>query len=88
MSLSGSSLFSSGSPAPQLLSYLLPKLLDGDFRLENPADALAPVLLQALHLAFHLVLARRAGRVEEVHVALRGGEVALEAAQLGFEVVV
>lgn len=78
----------SGSPVPQLLSYLLPKFLDSDFRLENPADALAPVLLQPLHLAFHLVLAGRACCVEEVHVALRGGEVALEAAQLGLEVVV
>lgn len=73
-------MLSSGSSAPQLLSYLLPELLDGDFRLENPADALAPVLLQALHLALDLVLAGRACCVEEVHVALRGGEVALEAA--------
>lgn len=81
-------MFSSSSPAPQLLSYLLPELLNCDFRLENPTDALAPVLLQPLHLAFHLVLAGRACGVEEVHVALRGGEVALEAAQLGLEVVV
>lgn len=81
-------MLSSGSPAPQLLSYLLPKFLDGDFRLENPADALAPVLLQALHLAFHLVLARRACGVEEVHVAFCFGEIALQTAQLGLEVVV
>jgi hypothetical protein len=70
------------------LSNLFLELLDGDFRLENPADAGAPVLLQPLHLGLDVVLVSRARGIDEINVAFGVGQVALEAAQLVLEVVV
>jgi hypothetical protein len=59
------------------LSNLFLELLDGDFGLENPAHASAPVLFQALHLPLYLVLAGCSRGIEEVDVAFRVGEIAL-----------
>lgn len=64
------------------------ELLDGDFGLENPAHAGAPILLQPLHLGVYVLLARRARGIDEINVAFSVGQVALEAAQLVLEVVV
>lgn len=75
-------------PVPQLLSNQLLELLDGDFSLESPAYAGAPVFLEALHLGLYVVLARRARGVDEFNVAFGVGEVALDAAELMLEVVV
>lgn len=70
------------------MSNLFPELLDCNLRLEDPPDARTPVVLQPLHLGLYVRLARGAGGVDEVNVALCGGEVALERAELGLEVVV
>lgn len=79
---------SSICPVPQLLSNLVLELLDGDFGLERPAHAGAPVLLEALHLGLYVVLTSRARGVDEFNVAFGVGEVALDATELILEVVV
>lgn len=81
-------LQSFGSPPPQLVPDLGPELLDGNLRLEDPADALFPLVLEQGHLAGDVVLPGAPLQVDEVDVPFRGGELGLEALQLGLELVV
>jgi hypothetical protein len=77
-----------GGLAPQLFANAGPELLDGNLGLEDPPHALAPVVVEGEHLGLDSVLAALAVVVDDVHLALDDGELSLEGAQLGLEVVV